>query len=85
MGGLYGNYGTATVAGDFVYFVTNEPDSAGRKGNSLLRVALADGSEAGRVWLREKAPTYWPDATRNQVFMLADDKTLVAIRFAAQR
>ncbi len=85
VGGLYGNYGTATVAGDFVYFVTNEPDSAGRKGNSLLRVALADGSEAGRVWLREKAPTYWPDATRNQVFMLADDKTLVAIRFAAQR
>jgi len=45
-------------------------------------VALADGSDAGRVWLREKAPTYWPDGTRNQVFMLADDKTLIAIRFS---
>lgn len=85
MGGMYGTYGSAFVAGHHAYFVTNQPDSAGRKGNSLLRVALDDGTDAGRVWLREKAPTYWPDGTRNQVLMLADDKTLVAIRFSARR
>jgi hypothetical protein len=83
MAGVYGDYGSAAVAGQYAYFVTNQPDSTGKKGNSLLRVALEDGSEAGRVWLREKGPTYWPDAIRNQVFMLADDKTLVAIRFTA--
>ena len=85
MGGMYGNLGSAAVAGRYAYFVTNAPDSAGRKGNSLLRVALDDGSEAGRVWLHEKAPTYWPDATRDQVLMLADDHTLVAIRFPSAR
>ena len=85
MGGMYGNYGSAKVTGRHAYFVTNQPDSAGRKGNSLLRVALEDGSEAGRVWLKEKAPSYWPDGTRNQVLMLTDDKTLVAIRYSARR
>ena len=83
MGGMYGNYGSAKVTGRHAYFVTNQPDAAGKKGNSLLRVALDDGSDAGRIWLREKAPAYWPDGARNQVLMLADDKTLVAIRFSA--
>jgi len=85
MGGIYGDYGSASVAGQYAYFVTNQPDATGRKGNNLLRVALADGSEAGRVWLREKAPTYWPDSQREQVLMLADDKILVAIRFSPRR
>ena len=83
MGGMYGSYGSAFVAGHYAYFVTNAPDSTGRKGNSLVRVALADGSETGRVWLQEKAPTYWPDGAREQVLMRADDRTLVAVRFAS--
>jgi len=85
MGGLYGTYGSATVTDRYAYFVTNQPDSAGRKGNSLLRVALDDGSEAGRIWLHEKAPKYWPDTPRDQILMLADDHTLVAIRFSSAR
>ncbi len=67
----------------YAYFVTKAPDSAGRKGNSILRVALGDGSEAGRVWLHEKAPKYWPDGAREQVLMRVDDHTLAAIRFSA--
>lgn len=78
-------FGTAAVAEKYGYFVTNMADTAGRKGNSLLRVALDDGSEAGRIWLHEKAPTYWPDTARDQVLMLRDDKTLVALRFPAGR
>jgi outer membrane protein assembly factor BamB len=85
MGGMYGTYGSAAVDGQYAYFVTNQPDSAGRKGNSLLRVALDDGSEAGRVWLRVKAPTYWLDSPRDHVLMLADDRTLVAVRFGSKR
>ena len=74
-------FGTASISDRYAYFVTNQPDSAGHKGNSLLRVTLDDGSEAGRIWLHEKAPTYWPDSSRDQILMLADDQTLVAIRF----
>ena len=78
-------YGTANLVGDYGYYVTNEPDAAGRRGNSLLRVVLDDGTDAGRIWLSEKAPTYWVDAERNQILMLADDKTLVALRFPPVR
>lgn len=85
LGGMYGTFGSAAVSDRYAYFVTNEPDSAGRKGNSLLRVALDDGREAGRIWLHEKAPTYWPDGAREQVLMRVDDHTLVAIRFSAGR
>jgi outer membrane protein assembly factor BamB len=85
MGGTFGNYGSAAFDSRYAYFVTNEPDSTGRKGNSLLRVNLDEGTEAGRIWLHEKAPTFWPDNTREQVLMLADDKTLVAIRLPARK
>jgi hypothetical protein len=44
-------------------------------------VTLDDGNNAGRIWLHEKAPTYWPDAARDQLLMLLDDRTLVALRF----
>lgn len=86
MGGMNPNavFGTAAVDERYAYFVTNEPDSAGHKGNSLLRLALEDGTEAGRVWLQEKAPTYWTDAAREQI-LFADDRTLVAVRFRARR
>ncbi len=84
LGGLYGSYGSAAIAGQYAYFVTNQPDSAGRKGNSLLRVALTDGRDAGRVWLREKAPTYFVDGARDQI-LFADDRKLVAVRFRAPR
>lgn len=87
MGGMNPNatFGSAAVAGQYAYFVTNEPDSAGHKGNSLLRVLLADGGEAGRVWFREKSPTYWPDPSRDQLLLLADGHTLVAVRFSTAR
>lgn len=76
-----GAYGSAYVSGNYAYFVTDEPDSAGRRGNSILRILLEDGTHAGRLWLREKAPTYWPDTPRDQLLLLVDDKTLVAVRF----
>jgi outer membrane protein assembly factor BamB len=86
MGGMNPNavYGAAVVGEHHAYFVTNEPDSSGRKGNSLLRVALADGTEAGRIWLREKAPTYFVDIAREQV-LFADDRKLVAVRLRTPR
>jgi outer membrane protein assembly factor BamB len=87
MGGMNPNatFGSAVVTDEYAFFVTNTPDSAGHTGNSLVRVALADGREMGRVWFREKSPTYWPDLARDQLLLLADPKTLVAVRFSPPR
>lgn len=74
-------FGSAAFRSEYAYFVTNAPDAAGRSGNSLVRVTLADGSEAGRIWFREKAPKYRPDTARDQILIIADDRTLVAVRF----
>lgn len=77
------HFGSAAFQGDYGFFVTNAPDSSGRTGNSLVRVLLDGGTEAGRVWFRERAPKYWPDAARDQLLMLEDRRTLAAARFPA--
>lgn len=74
-------FGTAVLKAEYAYFVTTAPDAAGRTGNSLVRVALADGNEMGRIWFRERAPKYWPDTARDQLLVLIDGRTLVALRF----
>jgi hypothetical protein len=77
------HFGMAALRARFAYFVTNAPDSAGRTGNSLVRIALEDGSEAGRIWFREKAPRYVPDTPRDQLLVFEGKRTLVALRFPA--
>jgi outer membrane protein assembly factor BamB len=62
-------FGMAAFRAEYAYFVTSAPDSAGRTGNSLVRVVVTDGSEAGRIWFREKAPWYRPDTARDQLLV----------------
>lgn len=76
-------FGSAVLRQHYAYFVTNAPDASGRTGNSLARVSLDDGHEAGRIWFREKSPTYWPDHARDQLLILLDQRTLAAVRFPA--
>lgn len=74
-------FGAASFRTEYAYYVTTDPDVSGRTGNSLVRVQLRDGAEAGRIWFRERAPRYWPDTARDQVLILADLRTLIAVRF----
>jgi outer membrane protein assembly factor BamB len=76
-------FGSAMLRQHYAYFVTNAPDASGRTGNSLARVSLDDGHEAGRIWFKEKSPVYWPDHARDQVLILLDKRTLAAVRFPA--
>jgi len=80
--GVFGaRFGAAEFRSEYAYFLTNAPDSAGRTGNSLVRVALKDGSEAGRIWFRERSPNFRADPARDQLLVFRDKKTLVAVRF----
>lgn len=80
--GVFGaRLGEAQLRSEYAYFLTTTPDSAGRTGNSLVRVALSDGSEAGRLWFRERAPRFRADPARDQVLVFEDPRTLVAVRF----
>jgi len=74
-------FGSAAFRSEYAFFVTNAPDASGRSGNSLVRVVLGDGTEAGRIWFHKKAPRYRPDTARDQVLFFADDRTLVAVQF----
>lgn len=76
-------FGRTALRAEYAYFVTNAPDSTGRTGNSLVRVSLEEGSEAGRIWFREKGPRYFPDTARDQVLVVEGKRTLVALRFPA--
>jgi outer membrane protein assembly factor BamB len=80
--GVFGaRMGSAELRSDYAYFLTTAPDSAGRTGNSLVRVALRDGREAGRLWFRERAPNFRADPARDQVLVFQDARTLAAVRF----
>lgn len=85
LGGSFGvfsaRFGTATFRSEYAYFLTEDPDATGRTGYSVVRVALEDGQEAGRLWFRERAPAYRPDTARDQLLYQENDKTLVALRF----
>jgi hypothetical protein len=87
MGGNVGIFsarlGAAALRTHYAYFTTNAPDADGRTGNSLVRVSVDDGEEAGRVWFRDRAPVFRPDTPRDQVLVLEGARTLVAIRFPA--
>jgi hypothetical protein len=48
-----------TIASErFVYILTSDPSSAGREGISVVRIDVATGTEAGRVWFMNRPPTY---------------------------
>jgi len=80
--GVFGaRLGSAQLRSEYAYFFTTTPDSAGRVGNSLVRVDLRDGAEAGRLWFRERAPKFRADPARDQVLVFEDARTLVAVRF----
>jgi outer membrane protein assembly factor BamB len=80
--GVFGaRFGAAEFRSDYAYFLTNAADSSGRTGNSVVRVALKDGGEAGRIWFRERAPNFRADPARDQLLVFRDKKTLVAVRF----
>lgn len=84
--GVFGaRFGTAQLRSEYAYFLTTDPDSAGRSGNSLVRVALRDGGEAGRLWFRERSPRLRADPARDQVLVFEDARTLVAVRFPGVR
>jgi outer membrane protein assembly factor BamB len=74
-------YGSADMTALYSYFFTDEPDRAGRKGYSIVRLKLEDGVEAGRVWVSEKGTSYRIDTERSQVLVKSADNTLVAMRF----
>ena len=87
-GALSGNFdmfgarfGAAAFRSEYAYFMTDEPDASGQTGYSVVRVAMDDGREAGRIWFDEKAPWFQPDTARDQLLFLEKDKTLVALRF----
>jgi outer membrane protein assembly factor BamB len=80
--GVFGaRLGAAQLRSEYAYFLTTTPDSAGRVGNSLVRVDLRNGAEAGRLWFRERAPKFRADPARDQVLVFEDARTLVAVRF----
>lgn len=73
--------GAAAFGSEYAYFMTDEPDASGQTGYSVVRVAMDDGREAGRIWFDEKAPWFQPDTARDQLLFLKNDRTLVALRF----
>lgn len=83
--GVFGaRFGAATFRSEYAYFLTEEPDSADRTGYNVVRVALEDGREAGRIWFRERSPAYRPDTARDQILFQENEKTLVALRFPVE-
>ncbi|HSM17004.1 MAG TPA: hypothetical protein VK845_08435 [Gemmatimonadales bacterium] len=64
--------------------LTDAPDSTGQAGYSVVRVALDDGREVGRIWFEERSPTFRPDPARDQLLFQENDKTLVALRFPGE-
>lgn len=82
--GVFGaRFGTAAFRNEYAYFLTNAPDANGRTGNSLVRVALDAGTEAGRIWFRERSPDFRPDPARDQLLVVQNKRKLVALRFPA--
>ena len=81
LGVIGARYGAAEFRSDYAYFLTNAPDSGGRTGNSLVRVALKNGGETGRIWFHERSPNFRADPARDQLLVFRDKKTLVAVRF----
>lgn len=73
--------GSAAFRNEYAYFLTNAPDDSGRTGNSLVRVALDDGTEAGRIWFRERSPDFRPDPAHDQLLVVEKKRTLAALRF----
>lgn len=78
---LSARYGRASKAQDVYYMFTASPDSLDQEGFSLVRVDRRDGRELGRMWFEERSPDYRLDPVTGSVYVLKDDRHVVARRF----
>ena len=80
---LSARYAQAKAAQNHYYVFTESPppDSASRKGYSLVLVDRRDGRELGRMWFNEKTPHYAIDNATATVYVRQGDHDIVARRF----
>ncbi len=71
----------AAEADRYVYMYTSKPDSSGREGFSLVRVAKNTGHEAGRLWLEERSADYEVDEFSGIIYCKVNDREIVALRY----
>jgi hypothetical protein len=69
------------LARDNVYVFTNDPDTAGRRGHSLVKVHKDTGTEVSRIWFEDKDPEYVGDPDADVVYVKRGNKELAALRF----
>jgi outer membrane protein assembly factor BamB len=68
-------------ARNFAYIFTGEPDNAGRKGFSLVRVDKRTGVETGRLWMDNRSPDFRLDAISGTAYVVRDDLEISALRY----
>lgn len=69
------------LRGQNVYLYTEDPDSRGREGFSLVRFDLETGQEAGRAWVQERRPKMTFDPELGLVYVRRGLEAVEAITF----
>jgi hypothetical protein len=61
---------------------TEQPDSTGQTGFSLVRLDKRDGRETGRFWSKDRKPNFSIDPFASRLFVKTDDAEIAAYAFA---
>jgi outer membrane protein assembly factor BamB len=65
----------------FIYMFTEQPDSKGQTGFSLVRLDKRDGKETGRLWSKDRKPDFSVDPFASRVFVKTGDSEITAYAF----
>jgi hypothetical protein len=74
-------YRATTQADQFAYLYTDRPDSANRRGFSLVQLDKRDGRETGRVWSPVRQPDYSIDPFAARVFFKTGNNEITAYAY----